>query len=389
MLYWKRGEPPEQAAFRLLTAHPTELEQNAMIRSLRARALRPGAIVLAAAALGLAAAGCGSSSSSGVPSGSIAKVGDTSISQAQYDQLLAATTAYYKQQKRPLPKKGTPAYQQLQQQLVARLVQQAQLDVWAKEQGISVSNGEVNQQIDKIKQSIAATVGAKSGKASDAQFQAWLKKQGLTMDYATSLLRQKVESQKLYDKLAAGVTVSDAAVTSYYHKNITSYSTPAERHLRHILVQGPASLAAQVRAQAAANPAQFAVLAKKYSKDTSSAVKGGDLGMWRQGAGVPEFDKAAFALKTGAISQPIPTKILGADKPAFFIVQALGPVQPKSVHPLDAATKVQIRAIIVQQNKQKSVSDAYAKEKAKLDKQTQYAPDYAPPTTATSQTTTT
>jgi foldase protein PrsA len=51
----------------------------------------------------------------------------------------------------------------------------------------------------------------------------------------------------------------------------------------------------------------FAELAKKYSQD-GSASNGGDLGFFGKGQMVPEFEQAAFALETGAVSGIVKTQ---------------------------------------------------------------------------------
>jgi foldase protein PrsA len=51
----------------------------------------------------------------------------------------------------------------------------------------------------------------------------------------------------------------------------------------------------------------FAKLAKENSQDPASAANGGDLGFFGKGKMVPEFEKAAFELKAGEVSQPIRT----------------------------------------------------------------------------------
>ena len=82
----------------------------------------------------------------------------------------------------------------------------------------------------------------------------------------------------------------------------------------HILVsvrspdEEPAARAkAQDLMQQLQSGADFAQLARQHSDDPGSAAAGGDLGFFGRGKMMPEFEKAAFALKPGELSDPVVT----------------------------------------------------------------------------------
>jgi parvulin-like peptidyl-prolyl isomerase len=75
----------------------------------------------------------------------------------------------------------------------------------------------------------------------------------------------------------------------------------------HILV-GTEEEARQVLKELAGGAA-FESLAAKYSKDPSSAAKGGDLGVFERGDFVPAFENAAFRLKPGQTSEAVKTPL--------------------------------------------------------------------------------
>lgn len=85
-----------------------------------------------------------------------------------------------------------------------------------------------------------------------------------------------------------------------------------QTHARHILLKpGPSMLpdetAKQINNlyQQLQSGKEFAAMAKQYSVDTASAVKGGDLGWVNPGELVPEFEKAMNDLPVNAISKPV------------------------------------------------------------------------------------
>lgn len=83
-------------------------------------------------------------------------------------------------------------------------------------------------------------------------------------------------------------------------------------HVRHILVKQDANMTADEAIKQANNLYQqikagkeFELLAKQYSLDSASAIKGGDLGWVNSGELVPEFEKAMDALPLHQVSKPV------------------------------------------------------------------------------------
>ena len=110
------------------------------------------------------------------------------------------------------------------------------------------------------------------------------------------------------------VTVSPQDVQRYYEDNQQQYSEPEKVRASHILLKIEGKDEAAVKKQAedlaaqAKKGADFAGLAKKYSQDDSNNTKGGDLDFFGRGQMVADFDKVAFALKPGEISDPVKTE---------------------------------------------------------------------------------
>ena len=76
-------------------------------------------------------------------------------------------------------------------------------------------------------------------------------------------------------------------------------------HCAHILVE-KLSLAQEIKIKIT-NRESFANLAKQYSID-SSKKRGGDLGFFGRGMMVQEFEKVAFALEKGQVSDIVKTQ---------------------------------------------------------------------------------
>jgi peptidyl-prolyl cis-trans isomerase D len=125
------------------------------------------------------------------------------------------------------------------------------------------------------------------------------------------------------NQIRQSVQISDDQLKAQYQKNIQDYQVPNRVHVEHILlmtVGKPDAEVEEIRKKAqdilnqAKKGANFEELAKKYSEDggtpgnPGSRDKGGDLGWIVQGQTVPEFEKAAFSLPKGSISDLIKTQ---------------------------------------------------------------------------------
>jgi len=119
------------------------------------------------------------------------------------------------------------------------------------------------------------------------------------------------------ESVKKGIAVNEADLKTYYEQNVASNAGKEERRASHILIAAPKDAPAAERAAAKAradellaavrqNPASFADLARKHSKD-GSAAKGGDLEFLARGATVKPFDDALFALKKGETSGVVET----------------------------------------------------------------------------------
>ena len=333
-------------------------------------------LLFALTSLALVAAGCGGTSTASLGSDDVAVVGSKQVSKDQFQTLMARAKKSYDAQKRPFPKPGTTEYEQLKGQAVTFLVQRAEFEQEAESMGIDIGDVKVDQEIARLKKQFYG--------GSEARYEKVLKQQGLTDDQAREEIRAQLISQAIFKKVTGAVKISDAAITAYYASHKSQYGQPESRDVRHILVQKKAladSLYAQLKAGA-----DFAKLAKRYSKDPGSASNGGKLTV-SKGQTVPEFDKTAFKLKKGELSPPIKTQY------GYHIIQALSDVKPAQTTPLS-----KVRASIKQQLSQQQKNDAMTKWvddtkknycNSRIKYQVGYQPNPDPCATVTGATTTT
>jgi parvulin-like peptidyl-prolyl isomerase len=320
----------------------------------------------------LAACGGGGGGQKAVPSDAVALVNGDAISKAQFNSLMSATATVDKANKQKPPKAGTAAYKQVQDRVMAFLVQLDELAQKGSDLGVNVTDKQVESKVNGVAKQYFA--------GNQKKFEQGLEQQGLTLEIYKLEWRSQLLSQGIYTKVTKDVKVTPSAVAAYYNAHkATTYTTAESRTVRHILVNSK-SLATQLESQLK-NGASFAALAKKYSKDPSSAKVGGKLTITK-GETVPAFDKVAFSLKTGETSPPVHSQY------GWHIIQALTKITPAKVTPL-SSVKQNIQSTLLQQKKSAALNKWLAQLKKDFEGKIEYAVGYTPSTTTTSSATTT
>lgn len=177
--------------------------------------------------------------------------------------------------------------QALDELILVRLVEQE-----AAARGVAVPQDDIDAEVSAI----AAQVGGME------QLQFVLAQQGATMDRLMSDIERTLLIRAL---LAPNVEVTDEEVRTFFDSNSHLFAQQEMVRARHILVKTEDE--AKALRQQLVDGADFAELAQQHSTDTGSAVRGGDLGWFGRGVMVEPFEKAAFALEVGEISEPVET----------------------------------------------------------------------------------
>jgi peptidyl-prolyl cis-trans isomerase C len=124
-------------------------------------------------------------------------------------------------------------------------------------------------------------------------------------------------SKMLQDEVATKVALQAGEVNHFYEKNPDKFKQGERVRASHILIRVPENADAAAKEQAKSKATDvlkqvksgqdFAQLAKTHSQDPGSAPGGGDLGYFMHGQMVGAFERAAFGMKPGEVSELVET----------------------------------------------------------------------------------
>lgn len=238
------------------------------------------------------------------PANVVAKVNGVAITRAELDRATKFMLAQNQNQKELTAEEKKKADAAVLEQLIsAELLYQA-----GKKLKIADVDSRIANQIKLGKSKFPST----------AAYDKALKDSGLTEKELEEFARKEIYINNLIEQeIASKVTISDADAKKFYDENTDKFKQSESVQASHILIGVDPKLTADEKAKAkekaegllkrAKAGEDFATLAKDNSTCPSKA-QGGNLGYFGRGQMVPEFEKAAFALKSGEISDIVETK---------------------------------------------------------------------------------
>jgi peptidyl-prolyl cis-trans isomerase SurA len=255
-------------------------------------------------------------------------VGAVAIPLSRVDEEVNMMIAEMQRSGQPLPQ-DSAAFAALRHQVVERLiddellVQQAARDTMVK-----VTDQQVQSTVD------ASLKQTRSQFATELEYRNGLRQAGLGTPeeyrrYVADQVRRDLLKQQLIQHLREkevirSIPPTDKEVRDYYEATRAQQpKRPATVSFRQIVIRPEATPEAKAIARARAesvvvelrNGADFAAAAKRFSDDPASRDQGGELGWFRRGRMVRQFEAAAFRLRPGQISNVVETPF------GFHIIQ--------------------------------------------------------------------
>lgn len=200
-----------------------------------------------------------------------AKIGDKQLTEADFTRILS----YYDPEKQKIIEQNPQA----KATVLKRIIQSMVISKIAKDEGFG-SRADIKEQIEL-----------------------------LTDDFlATEYIKRKI---------IANINVTEDDTKIFYKAHMEDFMTPEMVKARHILIKVEKSASDEDKKKAKEKAEEilrrikagedFAKLASEFSDDPGSKKKGGGLGSFTKGRMVPGFEKVAFSLKPGEISDVFET----------------------------------------------------------------------------------
>lgn len=277
------------------------------------------ALAVSAVLVGSSATALATAFDDGLPDGVVLRVGDRTITESQLETRLESLKALYG------VKEPTDAAErdQFLRDAAKSLAMSILLDREAGRRDIVVAQKQADAELAKI-------VSERLGGDRDS-FVRYLGTAGVSEDQVLDEIKRTIATSRLYAAITEDVPdATTAQAQAEYDARKAEMTTPEKRRISNIVVESRADADRVVAALA--DPAKFAVVARRDSLDQSTKDQGGDLGTHAASEMEPSFADAAFAAEPGAVFGPVQTqygwnvglvtKVVPGDPLTFKQVQA-------------------------------------------------------------------
>jgi peptidyl-prolyl cis-trans isomerase SurA len=194
---------------------------------------------------------------------------------------------------------------QHEKQVLDTLITNRAHQIAATNSGVQVSDEEIDEAVSSI---------AARNKITVPFLKKVLKQQGKSYTTFREDIRKQLLQRNFHQQqLRSLVQVTESEIDNYLalHGSKTKAKTVSQARVRQILLRPGETLSNKAAQSRLAEYRQriiagepFADIARAYSDDTGSALKGGELGWVTAGQGSPEFQRAVNKLPVNSISQP-------------------------------------------------------------------------------------
>ncbi len=235
----------------------------------------------------------------------LAKVGDDTITAKDFERKLGLA----KKMSMAGGAMGSPTIEQ-KRQLLQNMIREKTVLALAKNQGITVTEEEVQKEVENAK-----------SKLPPEQFQKRMADQGITEEELPNLVRQSLVTRKFAESKTKDLQATDEELAAEFERMKSAGKADRKDEttdVAHILIKveegadEAAWNAAKEKIDAArtriTGGQKFEDVAKEVSEDPGSKEKGGLYTDVPKGRMVPEFDEKIASTPVGQVSEPFKTK---------------------------------------------------------------------------------
>lgn len=226
-----------------------------------------------------------------------AKVNGEEVSLEEFEEVYKAGVESYKSQygeevlEQVIGQKDETVDDMIRENTIESLVLLKLIEQDSKKRDIKVSEEDVNNTFKELRDSMG----------SKEDFKKMLEQNKVTEGEVKKNIRLQKLNELHMESVKKDLNIDNKKINEYFKKNKEQLE---KVKASHILVETKEE-AEEILKDIKDNNEDFEKIAKDKSIDTVSAEVGGDLGYFGRGTMVPEFEKAAFSLDEGEISDVV------------------------------------------------------------------------------------